>query len=443
MSRRKLIHIVSLGCPKTRGDSEMIAHVALAEGWRLTADPGEAGIVVVNTCAFVEEARRESIDAILGLAGAGKGPGRRLLGVAGCLAERYAADLAASLPEADRVVGLGRLEEIRAVLRGEPSPPGSGPRVMFPGGRYGREAGASPHSRYLKIGDGCSRRCAFCAIPSIRGPALSRGAGPILAEARDLAARGAREICVVSQDSTAWGRDLPGRPGLPGLARRLSRVRQIEWIRLLYLYPSRTVLDLVPLLAGGPPVLPYVDLPMQHVTDRMLGIMRRGHGRAHLDRIVGRLRDAIPGLTLRTTFVIGHPGETERDFEALLGFIEAHRPDRIGLIAYSPEEGTPAERMGGRVPPGEVGRRLGRAGRLARSVLAAKGRALVGTVASVMIDGPSQEGPYLHDARLGSQAPEVDGKVVVAKSPRALRAGEIVRVRIARAMGADLLADLE
>jgi ribosomal protein S12 methylthiotransferase len=437
----RTIHFISLGCPKNRVDAEMQADLALTEGFTPTAEPLEAEVIVVNTCAFVEEARRESVDAILEIAEA-KIQGRcRSLIVTGCLAERYEAELAAELPEVDHVIGLGRLEVLRAALSGKS--PASRRRVLFPSRTHGRMLDGPGHTAYLKIGDGCSRRCAFCAIPSIRGRGLSRSPRSILDEARRLAASGVRELNLVSQDTSAYGRDLAARTDLLHLVSRLARIRRLRWVRLLYLYPDRSVLDLVPLLRDEPRVLPYVDLPLQHVTDRMLGLMRRGHGRRHVERLVSTLRRRVPGLTLRTTFIVGHPGETDDDFGALLAFIETHRPERIGLLRYSQEEGTAAARITPKVPPRTSYDRYRKAAALARRILEAHNRSLAGTRAEALVEGPSTSGPYLFDARLASQAPEVDGKTVVARSDRGLAPGEIVPVRIRRAMGEDLLADLD
>ena len=440
---RRRIHLVSLGCPKNRVDAEMMAHLALEEGYELTGDPAEAQVIVVNTCGFIEEARRESVRTILEMAGAKQWGRCRTLVVAGCLAERSAGEIGAELPEVDRVIGLGRLEALRAALAGAEPPRGRADRrVLFPCAGYGRIVDGPGHTAFVKVGDGCSRRCAFCAIPAIRGPGRSRPLGSILREARDLARAGAREIVLVSQDLTAWGRDLEPRRCLRHLVEQLARIEGLAWIRLLYLYPDRTVLDLAGLLAAGPPVLPYVDLPLQHVTDRMLRIMRRGHGRDRIERLLGTLRDRVEGLTVRTTFVVGHPGETARDFDALLAFFEEHRPERIGLLRYSEEEGTAAATMPGKVARAESYRRWRLAASVAARILLRHNRALRGVHAEVMVDGPSSAGPYLIDARLPSQAPGVDGKVVIARAGRPLSPGELVRVRVRRAMGPDLLADL-
>ncbi len=437
----RTIHFISLGCPKNRVDAEMQAQLALSEGLTPTAEPLEADVIVVNTCAFIEEARRESIDHILQIADA-KIRGRcRSLIVTGCLAERYEAELAAEMPEVDHVIGLGRLEALRDALRGRP--PASRRRTLFPTHAHGRMLDGPGHTAYLKIGDGCSRRCAFCAIPSIRGRGLSRSPRSILDEARLLASSGVRELVLVSQDTSAYGRDLAPRTDLVHLVCRLARIRALRWIRLLYLYPDRSVLDLVPLLRDEPRVLPYVDLPLQHVTDRMLRLMRRGHGSRHVTRLVTSLRRRVPSLTLRTTFIVGHPGETDGDFEALLRFIETHRPERIGLLRYSEEEGTAAARIAPKVPPRTSYGRTRRAAALARRVLAQHNRSLRGTRAEALVEGPSSEGPYLFDARLPSQAPEVDGKTIIARSDRILSPGEIVPVRIRRALREDLLADLD
>lgn len=418
----------------------MMADLALGEGYELTGDPLEADVIVVNTCGFIEDAKRESIDAILDLAEARTRGRCRTLVVGGCLAQRYPEELRRGLEEVDHVIGLGQLETLRHILSGAGAGPRTRRRVPFPTARYGRMEDARRHSAYVKVGDGCSRRCAFCAIPQIRGPGRSRSPGSILTEVRHLVRAGVREINLVSQDTSAYGRDLHPPGALTDLLDSLSRVRGLEWIRVLYLYPDRSCPSLIPLMAGPGPVLPYVDLPLQHVTDRMLRIMRRGHGRDHVLSVLERLRRGIEHLTLRTTFIVGHPGETDEDFSALMDFLQEHRPQRIGILRYSAEESTPSASRNDGVSRMLSYRRYRKATALARKILVEHNRALVGTITRVMIQGPSVEGPYLSDARMASQAPEVDGKVVVARAERVFQPGELIDVRIERCMGEDLLA---
>jgi ribosomal protein S12 methylthiotransferase len=399
-------YIETLGCPKNQVDSDKLVGTLLADGLEATDDPAHADLVVVNTCAFIEDARQESIDTILALDEQRRGDAR--LVVTGCMAERYGDELAAALAEADAVVGFGNEGAIGEVVLGGGKPTGVRDLLELP-----RPAPSAPWA-YVKIAEGCDRVCTFCAIPGIRGRFQSRRLDSLVAEARGLAAAGVREINLVAQDSTSWGKDLPpvagqGRQRLHDLVRALDGVDGLDWIRLLYVYPSAVTDELIDALAGAKRVLPYVDVPLQHASDRMLERMKRGSTADRQRRLVAKLRERIPGVTLRTTFIVGFPGETEADFAQLLEFVAESRFDRVGIFRYSDEEGTAALALDAKVPRGVARERYRRLAKLQAGIQAEKLGALVGSEASVLVDVAIGAGRAR--GRLAGQAPEIDGVV--------------------------------
>ncbi|HEX2484854.1 MAG TPA: MiaB/RimO family radical SAM methylthiotransferase, partial [Myxococcota bacterium] len=323
---KAFVHFRSLGCPKNQLDTEvMLGGVALG-GYAIAERIEDADVAVVNTCSFIESAREESIEAILEVADLRERGRLRALVVAGCLPQRYGGELAKELPEVDAFVGTGAFQELPLIL--DDALAGRSRGVYVEAGRTHLYDDRTPrllvgpgHSAYVKIAEGCDRICAFCAIPGIRGRFQSRALDSLVREARQLAEAGVRELNLVAQDSTSWGKDLPGRPSLAELVRALDAVDGVDWIRLLYLYPSAVDDDLIAAIAGARRVLPYVDVPLQHGSDPMLKAMKRGTTAARQRRLVERLRAGIPGLTLRTTFIVGFPGETDADFEALCEFV--------------------------------------------------------------------------------------------------------------------------
>jgi ribosomal protein S12 methylthiotransferase len=439
---RAHVHFHSLGCAKNLLDTEVMLGTLAVHGYALAESLDDADAVVVNTCSFIESAREESVQAILDVADLRESGRLRALVVAGCLPQRYGAELAKELPEVDAFVGTGAFPEIAAIL--DDALAGKGRGVYVEAGRthlYDHEApriltGAG-HSAYVKIAEGCDRVCAFCAIPGIRGRFQSRRLESLVAEARQLAAAGVREINLVAQDSTSYGKDLRPRRTLAEAVRALDAVEDLDWIRLLYLYPSAVSDDLVDAIAGAKRVLPYVDMPLQHASDALLAAMKRGTTNDRQRRLIEKLRAAIPGLTLRTTFIVGFPGETDADFEALCDFVRWARFDRVGVFRYSDEEGTAAAAL-----PGKVSRKVARERyraltKLAAGLLAEKLAARVGDEDTVLIDAAI--GRDRAQGRLASQAPEIDGVTFVRG--RDLRAGQLVRARIAGVrQGVDLEA---
>lgn len=433
---RARVHFRSLGCPKNRLDSEvMIGTLALA-GYAIAEQIDDADVVVVNTCSFIESAREESIDAILEVADLRESGGLRGLVVAGCLPQRYGADLAKELPEVDVFVGTGRFPEIATIL--DDALAGKGRGVYVDAGRTHLYDETEPrvligptHSAYLKISEGCDRVCAFCAIPGIRGKFQSRSVESVVAEARQLAEAGVRELNLVAQDATAFGKDRTGRPDLAGLLRALDEVEGLDWIRPLYLYPTAVTDELVRVLASGRRVLPYVDVPLQHASDAVLRAMKRGATESKQRALVEKLRSEVPGLTLRTTFIVGFPGETDADFERLLGFVREARFDRVGVFRYSDEEGTTALGLANKVPRKVARDRHRELVRVQHEIMREKLEGLVGSRVTVLVD----EGGRRARGRMASQAPEIDG-VVFLKGP--VRAGELREVRLSRARDVDL-----
>jgi len=441
MTPKATVHFHSLGCPKNLLDTEVMLGTLASAGYALAERLEDADVAVVNTCAFIESAREESVQAILDVAEL-REPGRlRALVVAGCLPQRYGGALAKELPEVDAFVGTSAFPEIARVL--DDALAGRGRGVYVEAGRTHLYDDASPrlltgpgHSAYVKIAEGCDRVCSFCAIPGIRGRFQSRRLESLLAEARALAAAGVREINLVAQDSTSWGKDLPGvagagRPRLPELLRALDGVDGIDWIRLLYVYPTAVSDELIDALAGAKRVLPYVDVPLQHASDRVLERMRRGTSAARQRRLVACLRERIPNLTLRTTFIVGFPGESEDDFQELLEFVAESRFDRVGIFRYSDEEGTAAFDLEGKVPRKLARERFRRLAALQAGIQAEKLGKLVGGEAPVLVDAAIGAGRAR--GRLPGQAPEIDGVVFLRGKP--LRPGDLVRARITGVKG--------
>ncbi|MBI4699758.1 MAG: 30S ribosomal protein S12 methylthiotransferase RimO [Deltaproteobacteria bacterium] len=449
----RTIHIASLGCPKNRVDSEVMLGVALAAGYRHAADPRRAEVIVVNTCGFIGPAKRESIDAILEL-GEHKRRGRcRKLVVAGCLAQRYPRELAAELPMVDHFLGSSDILALGAVLAGRAERIGVGDPgswLMNAGTPRVLSSALSPSasgSAYVKLGEGCSRRCAFCVIPELRGRQRSREPADVVREVERLAAQGVKEVNLVSQDTVAYGRDLPAgsRASLSRVAERVADVPGVRWVRLLYLYPERLSPDLLALLAGHEKVLPYVDMPMQHASDRLLRLMRRGHGGRALRQLIEQLRTAVPGLVLRSAFIVGHPGETPADFEELCELVRWAEIDRVGVFRYSDEEGTAASRLGGKVPPLVAANRWRRLMAIARRISRVHNRALRGRELEILVEGPSDEHEHVLMGRHAGQAPEIDGQVYLGAGAwhgAAARAGEMIRVRISQSSDYDLVGEV-
>jgi ribosomal protein S12 methylthiotransferase len=436
---------VSLGCPKNLVDSERMLGKLAQDGYVLTPQADGADVVVVNTCGFIEPARQESLGVIREMLELKRQGKVGAVVVAGCLAERKKEDLLQEVPEVDHVVGVFGREEIVGVLdRTLRRDAHDEQRTLFrPAPVRALEDTArlrvTPrHYAYLKISEGCDRLCTFCAIPQMRGKHVTKPIEEVLREARELAADGARELIVVAQDTTYYGMDLYGRVRLAELLRELDRVDGIEWIRVLYAYPIHFTDELIETLATARKVLPYLDLPLQHINDRLLRRMQRRVDRRATEELLGRLRAAISGLVLRTTFIVGFPGETQAEFEELCDFVHEARFERAGVFPYSLEPGTPAARLGEHLPEEVKQERRDRLMKVQQQSAFEWSAAQVGREIEVIVDGPDPEVPGHVLARGHADAPDIDG--LVRLKGKNLRAGDLVRARVTGADGYDLLA---
>jgi ribosomal protein S12 methylthiotransferase len=441
----KTFAFVSLGCPKNLVDSERMLGKLAQAGYALTPDADGADVVVVNTCGFIEPARQESLGVIREML-ALKDQGRvGSVVVAGCLAERKKEALLDEVPGVDHVVGVFGREEITQVLdRTLARRRQDEQRTLFrPAPVKALEDTArlriTPrHYAYLKISEGCDRLCTFCAIPGMRGKHVTKPVEEVLREARELAADGVRELIVVAQDTTYYGLDLYGRVRLAELLRELDRVDGIEWVRVLYAYPIHFTDELIETLAGARKVLPYLDMPLQHINDRVLRRMNRRVTRAETEDLLGKLRSALPGLVLRTTFIVGFPGETEEEFSELCAFVRDTKFERAGVFPYSLEPGTPAEKLDGHLPEEVKQERRDRLMEVQQGSAFAWAAARVGTEIEVIVDGPDPEVPGHFLARGHADAPDID--CVVRLKGKNLAPGDLARARVTGADGYDLAA---
>lgn len=437
------VGMISLGCPKNQVDGELLMASLKDAGYTLSDDVGLADVAIINTCGFIESAKQESIDEILELAKL-KEEGRiRALIVTGCLAERYREQVMEELPEADAVVGIGANGEIASiierVLGGERV--GHFPekeRLPLEGGR---ELSTPSYFAYLKIAEGCDNRCAYCAIPEIRGGYRSRPMESILEEARLLAADGAKELILIAQDTTRYGADLYGRLALPELLDRLCEIKGIRWIRLLYCYPDLVTEELIHTIASQEKVAKYMDLPLQHISDSVLRAMNRRGSKAETEALIEKLRKEIPGLTLRTTVMTGFPGETESDFEELMAFIRKVRFERLGCFAYSCEEGTQAASLPDQVDEEVKARRAELIQEEQMLIMQEHGEAMIGKTVTVMTEGFDRYAEC-YFGRTEADAPEIDGKVFFTISGKKPQFGQFVKVEIEDCMDCDLVGSM-
>jgi ribosomal protein S12 methylthiotransferase len=440
------VALVSLGCPKNLVDSErMLAGLALA-GFAVTDSPDGADVAVVNTCAFIDLARAETDEAIEELEALKRAGRLGRIVVAGCMAQRDGPAVLARHAGVDAVAGLAERDRLADVCRAALA---RGAK-QAPAVRVGPFPAEAPddrerlrltprHYAYLRITEGCDNRCAYCAIPDIRGPLRSKPPDAVLAEARELVADGAKELVLVGQDTTAFGRDRGDGWNLARLLARLRRESGAEWIRLMYTHPASFTDDVIKELARGLPIVPYVDLPIQHISDAILASMGRRITRAGVERLLGRLREAVPDLAIRTTFIVGYPGETGEAFEELADFLEKVRFDHVGSFLYSPEAGTPAANLPDQVPPEVRRERWERLMRFSERLAHEAARRMVGRRITVRVDGPAHAAGHLA-ARHAGQAPEVDPVVLLARG--AAKPGDEVKVRIVAAKGYDTVGEI-
>ncbi len=437
------ILFVSLGCDKNLVDTEMMLGMLEEKGYTFTDEEREADIAVVNTCCFIGDAKEESINTLLELAQLKEEGTLRYLLVCGCLAQRYQEEIQKEIPQVDAIVGTGAVGSIvqvlEEVLAGKPrnhygsleeAPLACRKRVLTTGG----------HFAYLKIAEGCGKHCTYCVIPKVRGEYRSVPLEELLAQARELASGGVKELILVAQETTLYGVDLYGEKSLPRLLRALSGIEGIRWIRILYCYPEEITEELMDAIAGLPKVCHYLDIPIQHASDAVLKRMGRRTGQEELRRMIGRLRERIPDICLRTTLISGFPGETQEDFEELYRFVNEMEFDRLGVFPYSKEEGTPAAGMEGQIEESVKESRRDELMELQQAIAFEKAEAQIGKVLTVMIEGKvSEEDVYV--ARTYRDAPGVDGLLFV-DTAQALMTGDFVEVLVTDAKEYDLIGTL-
>ncbi|MBX3283699.1 MAG: 30S ribosomal protein S12 methylthiotransferase RimO [Acidobacteria bacterium] len=444
----KKVGFVSLGCPKNLVDSEVMMGTLAEAGYEITNDADQADTVVVNTCGFIESAKQESIDAILEATRMKADGNASRVVVAGCLVERYRDDLIAELPEVDAFIGTSQVSEIlkaadeqfdakELTLR----PIGNKSSTYLYDESTPRIRATNRHTAFIKIAEGCDRPCAFCSIPSMRGSFRSRRFGSIVEEARNLAEDGVKEIVLVAQDSSRYGEDLGEVDALAALIRALGEVEGIEWVRPMYAYPTHISDAFLSAIAETEKAVKYLDMPLQHASRNVLKLMKRGGTRESLERLIERVRAAVPGIAIRTTFITGFPGETDEDFEELLTFVRNCRFDNVGVFTYSDEEGTAAFELPDKVDAKVAKKRRDRLMKEQAKISKGLNKAKVGKTFPVMFEGLSQESDLLFQGRLAGQAQEIDGYILINDMPDGFEPeiGRIYPVKITEAHEYDLI----
>ncbi|MGQ9648232.1 MAG: 30S ribosomal protein S12 methylthiotransferase RimO [Thermodesulfobacteriota bacterium] len=439
---KESVALISLGCPKNLVDSEVILGLLSEAGYSLTCRPSEAQIIIVNTCSFIQDATREAIETILQLSRYKKRGRCRLLVVSGCLPQRYGRTLEKEFPEVDLFVGTGDFPNLPQILSTEQKAKCflSKPTFLY-NEKTPRILSTPSFSAYLKIAEGCSNRCTFCTVPKIRGPYRSRTMQSVVREAEHLVDRGVREIILIAQDTTAYGKDLGNGTNLEKLLKGLIRVDGVRWIRMLYSYPKLDYFTegLLKLMAREEKICPYLDLPIQHIDDEILRRMGRRSRSNEIYSLLDKIRAAIPEVSIRTSLIVGFPGETERRFRALLDFVKEAQFDHLGAFKYSPEEGTPASRLAGSVPESVKEERFGLLMDLQKKISLQKHRALVGRRMEVLVEGQDRRRRLLR-GRLKTQTPEIDGSVFLRGEAKP---GDWVEARITKALPYDLIGQIE
>lgn len=437
------VGFVSLGCPKNLVDSEVMMGLLARDGYEMTPRADEADVLVVNTCSFIESAQKESVDAILEMAEYKKfGAAKRLI-VAGCLVERYRDQILSQVPEVDAVVGTGEVERILEAVHGDLRVLPAEPPVFLYHDLTPRILTTPKHATYIKIAEGCDHPCTFCIIPELRGKFRSRRFESVLREAESLAAAGTREITLIGQDTTSYGEDLGLRDGLAQLLEALAKVEELLWVRFLYAYPNRVTQKLLDTLAAHPRLAKYMDMPLQHASRNVLARMKRGsHGEAFL-KLLERTRTTIPGVSLRTSFIVGFPGETESDFQELCDFVRAAEFDWLGVFEYSDVDNAESFALDEKVDPETVTDRRNRLMALQKRISKDRLRAFKGRTETALIEGPAQDNPLVWEARLQGMAPEIDGKVYLTDielpDGYVAEAGDAARIEISKTDAYDLI----
>src|ERR1700694_1555464 len=437
------VGFISLGCPKNLVDSEVMMGILAREGYELTPRADEAEILVVNTCSFIEPAQKESVDAILEMAEHKKFGAAKKLIVAGCLVERFREQILEQVPEVDAVIGTGEVERILEAVEGDLRVLPAQPPAFLYHDLTPRIITTPRHAAYIKIAEGCDHPCTFCIIPQLRGKFRSRRFESVVREAENLAASGAREITLIGQDTTSYGEDLGLRDGLAQLLERLAQVEDLLWVRFLYAYPNRVTQKLLDTLAAHPRLAKYMDMPLQHASRNVLARMKRGsHGHAFL-KLLERIRATIPGVSLRTSFIVGFPGETETDFRELCDFVRAANIDWMGVFEYSDVDNAGSYALDEKVDAETITDRRNRLMAIQKRISREKLRAFKGCTAVALVEGPSKDNPLVWEARLEGMAPDIDGKLYVTDielpSGEAAANGDVARVEITKSDAYDLI----
>ena len=448
-SGNKKVHFISLGCPKNLVDSEIMAGTLMKDGFAVVSEADEADTVIVNTCGFIEDSKKESIQRILDMTNLKEQGKIKKLVVAGCLTQRYKDDLVEGLPEADLFVGSGEFQNISKILKNHDQ--GEKKKTFFNLPTYLQEestprVNSQPrHRAYLKISEGCMKRCAFCAIPHIRGNLQSRTIKNIVNEAKLLVAGGVKELIIISHDFTDYGWDLrrkdPTAKESPvELLKALAQVDGVEWIRLLYLYPDGISDEMIELFKNNKKFVRYFDMPLQHINNQVLKSMNRKMTRAEIDERLQKIKSEIPDAVIRTQFIVGFPGETQEQFEELLKFISEQKFDRVGCFQYSPEENTPAGKMDNQVDDKTKQKRYDAVMQIQQNISREKHKAFIGKTVDVLVEGYSEETELLLQGRTSQQAPDIDGVVLINDGQAEV--GDLVKVKITDSMEYDLIGEI-
>jgi ribosomal protein S12 methylthiotransferase len=447
----KKVGFVSLGCPKNLVDSEVMMGTLAEAGYEITNSAEDAETVVVNTCGFIESAKQESIDAILEATAMKAGGNAKRVIVAGCLVERYRDDLMKELPDVDAFIGTSQVGEILKAADDRfdakqltLTPIGNKTATYLYDFDTPRYRATDSHTAFIKIAEGCDRPCGFCSIPGMRGSFRSRRFGSIIEEARNLAKQGVKELVLIAQDSSRYGEDLGEVDALAALIRALGEIDEIEWVRVMYAYPTHISDAFLSAIAETPKAVKYLDMPLQHASRNVLRLMKRGGNRESLQRLIARVREKVPGIAIRTTFITGFPGETDEDFEELMTFVRNCRFDNLGVFTYSDEEGTPAFDLPDKVDPKIAKRRRNRLMKEQAKISKQVNKSKVGKTYKVLFEGLAQESDLLFQGRLEGQTQEIDGHILINDMPEDLepQIGAVYNVRITEAFEYDLVGEI-
>ena len=437
----KKIGMVSLGCPKNTVDSEIVLGSLTDKGYSVTSNEGDADVIIVNTCGFIDSAKEESIDAILEMAEYKRKGNCQKLIVMGCLSQRYKDELLKEIPEIDYLAGAGDFKSVAEMIESKNGIKKSKVREpVFDFNENTPRILTTPrYTAYVKIAEGCSNRCSFCIIPKIRGPFKSRNVDSIVSEAKILSDKGVKELNLISQDTTMFGTDTGLKNGLSELLKRLVKIDGVRWIRLLYCYPTFLNDELIEIMKNEEKICKYIDLPLQHSHDDILKAMMRQEREGEIRDLIFRIRDAIPDIAIRTAFIVGFPGETERHFEHLSSFVKEMKFDHLGVFTYSPEEGTKAVEIPNHVLEDVKNKRKDTIMEIQKRLSLEKNKRFIGTTKDVLVEETTGSDEFLISGRMQTQAPEIDGVVYIEKSE--VRAGDILPVKITKAMEYDLVGE--